>query len=290
MSRPLRIELEDGLYHVTARGDRQEPIFKDNEDRERVLEVLAQGLGRFDAVVHAYCLMGNHYHFVLQTRQANLSRMMRHVNGVYSQAFNRRHGLVGHLFQGRFKAIHVDQEAYFMEVCRYVELNPVRAGIVDEPAAWNWSSYRAHMGIDPAPAWLESKLLLSQMLGRDLLGAQDVGVARSLYVQFVESGRGEPLWAHALKQEIYLGGEAFIKRLQQRMRVGQSSIAEIPRMQRSRPEDADPAPGHSDAREHVMLRSYRDEGRTLSAIAKEWNLSVSRVSRLIKRAERATGV
>ncbi len=89
MSRPLRMELRDGLYHVTARGDRREPIFKDNVDRERLLEVLAQGLGRFDAAVHANCLMGNHHHFVLQTRQANLSRLMRHVNGVCSQATNR---------------------------------------------------------------------------------------------------------------------------------------------------------------------------------------------------------
>ena len=83
------MELHDGLYHVTARGDRREPIFKDNEDHERLLEVLAQGLGRFDAAVHAYCLMGNHHHFVLQTRRAKLSRLMRHINGVYSRAINR---------------------------------------------------------------------------------------------------------------------------------------------------------------------------------------------------------
>lgn len=88
-----------------------------------------------DVQVLAYCLTGNHYHFVLHTGQANLSLLMRHVNGVYTQAFNRRHGKVGHLFQGRFKAILVDREAYLLEVCRYVELNPVRAGMVKQPGA-----------------------------------------------------------------------------------------------------------------------------------------------------------
>ena len=130
MSRPLRIQFAGGLYHVTARGDRREPIFVDDQDRARLIEALAHAVDRFDAAVLAYCLMGNHYHFVLQTRQGNLSRLMRHVNGVHAQAFNRRHGLVGHLFQGRFKAIHVDRTACLLEVYRYMELNPVRARIV----------------------------------------------------------------------------------------------------------------------------------------------------------------
>ncbi len=105
MSRPLRIEFPGAVYHVTSRGDRREPIFDDDADRQRFLGVLAHGLSRFDAQVLAYCLMGNHYHFVLYTRAANLSRLMRHINGVYTQAYNRRHGKVGHLFPGRFKAV-----------------------------------------------------------------------------------------------------------------------------------------------------------------------------------------
>ena len=132
MSRPLRIEFPGALYHVTSRGDRREDIFVDDNDRARLLAVVAQGLARFDAQLLAYCLMSNHYHFVLHTRQANLSALMRHINGVYSQAFNRRHGKVGPLFQGRFTAILVDREAYMLEVCRYVELNPVRAGLMAE--------------------------------------------------------------------------------------------------------------------------------------------------------------
>ena len=126
MARPLRIEFPGAVYHVTARGDRREDIFVDDKDRQALLAVVAQASSRFDAQALAYCLMDNHYHFVLHTRQANLSLLMRHINGVYTQAYNRRHGQVGHLFQGRFKSILVDRDAYLLEVVRYVDLNPVR--------------------------------------------------------------------------------------------------------------------------------------------------------------------
>lgn len=119
MSRPPRLEFPGAVYHVTSRGDRREPIYRDDEDRRQHLAVLAQAMDRFDACILAYCLMGNHYHLVLQTRQPNLSRVMRHLNGVYTQLFNRRHGLVGHLFQGRFKAILVDTDSYLFTLCRY---------------------------------------------------------------------------------------------------------------------------------------------------------------------------
>ena len=133
MSRPLRIEFPGAVYHPTSRGDRREPIFVDNDDRQALLSIVAHALDRFDAVALAYCLMGNHFHFVLHTRAANLSRLMRHINGVYTQACNRRHGLVGHLFQGRFKAVLVHTESHLLEVCRYVDLNPVRVRMVREP-------------------------------------------------------------------------------------------------------------------------------------------------------------
>jgi REP element-mobilizing transposase RayT len=129
-----------------ARGARREPIFVDDDDRRALLAVVARTMQRFDAEVLAFCLMGDHYHFVLHTRQANLSRLMRQLNGVYTQAFNRRHAKVGHLFQGRFKAVLVDRDAYPLDLCRYVDLNPVRAAIVGELDAWPWSSYLAHVG------------------------------------------------------------------------------------------------------------------------------------------------
>ncbi len=110
--------------------------------------------------------MGNHCHFMLHTRQANRSRLMRHVNGVCAQDFNRRHAKVGHLFQGRFKAVWVDRDAYLLEVCRCVERNPVRASLVDRAEAWRWSSCAAHIGLAPAPPWLDTAGLTGHLLGR----------------------------------------------------------------------------------------------------------------------------
>ncbi|WP_413439497.1 transposase [Sulfuriferula sp. GW1] len=121
-----------------------EPIFEDAADRQAFVGVVALALRRFDACALAFCLMGNHYHLALHTRQPNLSALMRQINGIYTQACNRRHAKVGHLFQGRFKAILVDRDAYLLEVCRYVDLNPVRAAMVADPAQWPWSSYRAY--------------------------------------------------------------------------------------------------------------------------------------------------
>ena len=133
--------------------------------------------------------MGNHYHFVLHARCANLSLLMRHINGVYTQSFNRRHGKVGHLFQGRFRAILVDRDAHLLQVCRYVELNPVRAGIVDAPGAWPWSSYGAHVGGADTPPWLDSEGLHGYLLGHPARTAADVRRARQLYAQLVAAGR-----------------------------------------------------------------------------------------------------
>ena len=127
MARPLRIEFPSALYHVTSRGDRREPIFEDDEDRRKFLRVLAETVDRFNWICHAYCLMTNHYHLVVETPEANLSKGMRQLNGVYTQASNRRHRRTGHLFQGRFKAILVDKDSYLLELTRYVVLNPVRA-------------------------------------------------------------------------------------------------------------------------------------------------------------------
>src|SRR5512146_253049 len=173
MSRPLRLEFPGALYHVTARGDRREPIFDDDQDRNELLLVLGQALKRFDATCLAYCLMPNHYHFVFETRRANLSRLMRHVNGVYTQRYNRRHHKVGHLFQGRFKAILVDRDAYLLQVCRYVELNPVRAQMVAAPGDWPWSSYLAHVDASMPPPWLDTAGLHAHLLGREAKSAAD---------------------------------------------------------------------------------------------------------------------
>jgi len=162
VTRPVRIEFEGALYHVTSRGDRREAIYEDDSDRVQFLEILGEAIRSFNWVCHAYCEMGNHYHLVIETPDGNLSKGMRQLNGVYTQASNRRHGRVGHLFQGRYKAILVDRDAYLLELTRYVVLNPVRDGMVAHPGDWRWSSYLEMVGERSPPDWLATDRLLAQ--------------------------------------------------------------------------------------------------------------------------------
>ena len=150
MARPIRIEFSGALYHVTTRGDRREAIYEDDDDRRIFLEVLGQVVADFNWICHAYCLMSNHYHLVVETPDGNLSKGMRQLNGVFTQSSNRRHGRTGHLFQGRYKAILVDGDSDLLELARYVVLNPVRAGVVPVPGRWLWSRYQAMIG-----TWLD---------------------------------------------------------------------------------------------------------------------------------------
>ena len=257
MARPLRIEFPGAIYHVTSRGDRSEAIFVDDDDRGALLDVVAQALSRFDAQMLAYCLMGNHYHFVLYTRQANLSLVMRHINGVYTQTFNRRHGKVGHLFQGRFKAILVDRDGYLLEVCRYVELNPVRAGIVDKPSRWSWSSYRAHVGLAQVPVWLDMDGLHGYVLGRTARTAMDRRRAADRYVELVASGAEVRLWDHGLRQQIYLGDDQFVERMQAMAEPRRAAAREIPRTQRRKPRSLAQWLASCDSREDAFTRPIR---------------------------------
>ena len=189
MSRPLRLEYAGALYHVTSRGDRREDIYLDDEDRQRFLTQLSDVCGLYNWVCHAYCLMSNHYHLLIETPDANLSKGMRQLNGVYSQYFNRRHNLVGHVFQGRYKAIHVEKESYLLELSRYIVLNPVRAEMVRSAKDWPWSSYRATAGMSTAPTWLHTDWLLAAFSKRK----QNAVVQ---YRRFVSEGRGQPSpWA-----------------------------------------------------------------------------------------------
>lgn len=274
------------LYHVTSRGDRREDIFADDTDRARLLAVLAQGLARLDAQVLAYCLMSNHYHFVLHTRQGNLSALMRHINGVYTQAFNRRHGKVGHLFQGRFKAILVDREAYLLEVCRYVELNPVRAGMVAAPAEWPWSSYRAHTGQAPVAGWLGSEELWSYLLGVPADTDAQRAQAQQAYAQLVADGQGVALWAEHLNRQIYLGDDEFVGRMQEAALPTAKRSAPVPKPQRSSTRSLAGWLAQCGSREEALHRAYTESGLTMTAMAAELGLTVARVSQLIAKAEK----
>ncbi|MCB2217809.1 REP-associated tyrosine transposase [Desulfofustis glycolicus] len=165
MARPLRIEYPGAFYHVTSRGNERKDIFKSVRDREKFLSFLESAVTRYGAVIHAYCLMSNHYHLLVETPQGNLSQIMRHINGAYTTYFNIKHSRSGHLFQGRYKAILVEADEYATELSRYIHLNPVRAALVSKPEEYHWSSYRSYTGQGKTIGWLNTDFILSYFAG-----------------------------------------------------------------------------------------------------------------------------
>ncbi len=160
MARPLRIAYPGAYYHVTSRGNEQKDVFKNRKDREKFLDYLASATERYGAVIHVYCLMNNHYHLLLETPGGNLSQIMRHINGAYTTYFNVKRKRAGHLFQGRFKAILVEADEYAAELSRYIHLNPVRAGMVEQPGEYLWSSFQSYIGKSKTPGWLRTDFVL----------------------------------------------------------------------------------------------------------------------------------
>lgn len=207
MTRPLRIEYAGALYHVTSRGDRREDIYLDDSDRMSWLAVLGETCQRFNWTVHAYCQMTSHYHLLVETIDGNLSRGMRQLNGVYTQRFNRRHCQVGHLFQGRYKAILVQHNRYLLELSRYVGLNPIRARMVDSLDTWPWSSYPAVNGTIETPDWLDTDWLLIQF-------GKKRRRARKQYLKFILEGKALPSPFKATRYQLLLGDDEFVEQFQ----------------------------------------------------------------------------
>ncbi len=203
MTRPLRIEFEGAVYHITSRGNAGTDIFFSDGDRSHFLEVFAGTIDRFGWICHAYCLMTNHYHLLVETPQPNLSRGMQHLNGVYTQWFNHQHSRAGHLVQGRFKSIVVEKESYLLELARYIVLNPVRAKMVRSARTWRWSSYRATAGQSRRPEFLTTEWLLSQF-------DRNHTVAIRAYRDFVRQGRGIDVWKD-LRAGVLMGPDSFVQ-------------------------------------------------------------------------------
>ena len=162
MARPLRIQYPGAFYHVMSRGNEQKEIFKSRRDREQFLGYLETATTRYGAVFHSYCLMNNHYHLLLETPEGNLSQIMRHINGAYTTYFNTKRKRAGHLFQGRFKAILIEADEYALELSRYIHLNPVRAGMVETPVTYEWTSYSAYVGLRQTEDWNSSGIWLAE--------------------------------------------------------------------------------------------------------------------------------
>ncbi|MFC5080308.1 Transposase IS200 like protein [Vibrio thalassae] len=278
MSRPLRIEFPGALYHVTSRGNARQPIYLEEQDFDLFLEVLAKVCERFNWVVHSYCLMTNHYHLLLETPDGNLSKGMRQLNGVYTQRFNRKHRRVGHLYQGRYKAILVDKESYLLEVGRYILLNPIRAHMVDSPAEYQWSSWHAIMGEDEAPEWLA----VNQTL---LLFDSQRTIASQKYHDFVLSGIVKPLWNN-LKQQVFLGSEDFIYSHMESSNMEEGDIAEIPAKQRRpKPLSLQQYAINASTRDEAITSAFASGGYTQKQLGDFFGLHYSRISRIVAKSK-----
>ena len=283
--RPLRIEFPGAVYHACSRGVERRPIFRDDADRNEFLVTLGRSMERWRWACHAYCLMGNHYHLVIETPEPNLSRGMRQLNGEYSQAFNRHHERSGHLFQGRFHAVLVEKETHLLEVCRYVVLNPVRARMVRGAGDWPWSSYAATAGKAEVPAFLKTDWVLDRFsLSR--------AAAHSAYECFVGEERGGvKSLAVEIRHGLWVGSEGYLEKIREHIE-GCASVPEFrltERMAHRPPLREYLAPekiGNRDSLVSAVGLAYLDGRYTQREIAEFLGMHYMSVSRLIRAYEK----
>jgi REP element-mobilizing transposase RayT len=285
MARPLRLELPGAVYHLTSLGNGGQPAFRVPEDSALFLEILGETCARFDWRCFAFCLLPDRYHLVVETRRATLARGMRQLNGRYTQTFNRRHGIGGHVFQGRYRSVMVESPAYLAAACRDVVRQPVERGLAAEAAAWRWSSLRAVAGRLPpgrsAPSWLAVDAVLA------LYGA-DPEQARRRALADAEAADPPSLWEN-LRHQVFLGTEAFVAEMRERAKeaaAGRGSLAEIPRAQWQQP----PPPleafaAEASSRDEAMARAYLSGGYSQAGIARHFAVHYSTVSRAVRRFE-----
>jgi len=280
MARPLRIEFPGAVYHVTNRGNERKAVFRDDQDRKMFLDTLKGVTLRYNWLCHAYCLMENHYHLLIDTPDGNLSIGMRQLNGVYTQGFNKRHDRVGHLFQGRFKAVLVQKDNHLLEACRYVVLNPVRAKRVQKPEGWVWSSYGATAGLAKPHPCLVTNWVLSQFGSKRK-------TAQASYRRFIRDGIGAgSIWKSARARSV-LGEETFIKSLSDYVK-GRKQIPEIAKSQRFmnkppledifRPEVL----GDKRKRDKGIGRAVFEHGYTQREVADHLGIHFTSVSRILR--------
>ena len=228
MARPLRIELAGGLYHVISRGNERHAIVRDDADRRRRLEWLERTVQTYGWRLHAFTLMSNHEHLFVETPEPNLSAGMHLLNASYTGYFNLRHRRAGHLFQGRFKAQLIEEEGHYLELSRYLHLNPVRAKLVRRPEQWPWSSYRGYARAAAALDWVTYRRVLEEF-------GKKQPEARRRYVRFVLAGVGEPPpcpWAKAAGGLI-VGSQEFAAKIG-RLLAGRPADREVPQLAKLR--------------------------------------------------------
>jgi putative transposase len=214
MARPLRIEYKGALYHVFSRGNERRKIFFDTQDKQLFLRTLGQMCKRFNAEIYAFMLMDNHYHLLLKTLQANLSRAMQWLAGSYVCRFNRKHGRSGHLFQGRFRMILVENTAYLLRLSCYIHRNPLRANLVKRLISYRWSSYRYYAyGSRKPPEWLKVRPILSRIRAAD----KHKGY-RAIIQAYADEEKS--IWED-IKHGLILGSKRFIERVRSNYLIGE---------------------------------------------------------------------
>lgn len=274
MSRALRVLYPGAVYHVTARGNERRSIFADAEDYRAFLGQLDLAVARYGWICHGYCLMGNHYHLLVETPRANLPIGMRHLNGCYSRAFNRRWSRVGHVFQGRYSAELVEKQAYLLELIRYIALNPFRTEprLCASPEAYLWSSYAAFLGLAPRPVWLTVEWVLKQF-------GDEFGAARARLRSYVDRGLESP--PPSAVAGAYFATEDFI-------RAATAGLDPIPEIPRAHWQPLRPALDEVfSSAEDPIVTAYRTFGYTLREIAEHLGCHYATVSRRLRRSEQA---
>jgi len=274
MARPLRIQGAGLSYHVTARGNGRMAIFLDDQDRHTFLELLARVVESHGLECHAYCMMTNHYHLVATTTEANLSKAVKQLDGPYGQWWNRRHGHVGHVFQGRFKAQVVQDDTYLLTVCRYVVLNPVRAHLVHAPEQWRWSSHKATAGLATVPPFLRPETLWRY------LGDGDLKTAVLRYREFVRAPEADSV---KIPADPVVGDLEFVDRFKMwRARASR----EVPRRERQHPVALETlfAGAFTRATRNAQAARAHALGYRLAEIARHLDVHPTTVSKMVRAA------
>ncbi len=290
MARQLRIEYPGALYHVTSRGNEKKDIFRSIKDRDKFLSYLSSAWERHSAVFHAYCLMSNHFHLMVETPLGNLSWIMKHINGSYTTYFNVKHKRAGHLLQGRYKAVLVQADAYAAELSRYIHLNPVRAKMVSTPEEYRWSSCSRYLE-GTEPSWLSTGLVLGYF------GTEDEDRRRNyrdyLYDAIGKESR-DPL-SDSVASTI-LGSDDFVRDIREKYLDGKENDRELPALR-----DLSRGPGVAEikalseeafqenerlARMAGIYLCWRYSGAKLKEIGALYGISESGVNRACSRFEK----
>jgi REP element-mobilizing transposase RayT len=274
MPRPLRTDYPDAVYHVTSRGNAKAAIFESAQDRKLFFSTLQATVCEFDWICHAFVLMNNHHHLLIETPTGNLAEGMQQLNGRFAQRYNKERGRIGHVFQGRFKPIVVEKDSYFLAVARYVVLNPVRAGLVANPGFWKWSSYQATAGDEHCPFLSTAETLAYFANGKD--------DGKEQYRKFVMSGLDSSIWKD-LRGGFLLSTDRYARMVAERLK----SDGAPPELWRSlevtiRKPLSDLLGNILSIDEEAILSAYHDHGYKQSEIAQFLGTNQTKISRLIR--------